>query len=59
MTIKQAMEKGAIELKVGNIETPKLKSRLLMQYVLRETRQYIIVHDTKQLTERQEKNYFL
>ena len=59
MTIKQAMEKGAIELKVGNIETPKLKSRLLMQYILKETRQYIIVHDTKLLTERQEKNYFL
>ena len=59
MTIKQAMEKGAIELKVGNVETPKLKSRLLMQYILKETRQYIIVHDTKQLTERQEKNYFL
>lgn len=58
MTIKQAIEKGAIQLKVGNIDSPKLKARLLMQYILKETRQYIIVNDMKLLQEENEKQYF-
>lgn len=57
MTIKQAIEKGAIELKISNIETPKLKARMLMQFVLHKTRQYIIVNDQKVLEPHQEKAY--
>ena len=44
MKIKDAMEKGMIELKVDNIEMPKLKARLLMQFLLKKDRQYISVH---------------
>ena len=40
MTIKQAIEKAVIMLKGSQIETPKMKARLLMQYVLKKTRQY-------------------
>ena len=58
MTIKQAIEKGAIDLKVGNVDTPKMKARLLMQYVLNQTRQYIIVHDMKVLNEKEKNEYF-
>ena len=58
MTIRQAIEKGVIELKVANVETPKLKARLLMQYVLNKTRQYIIVHDTEDLLEVKQNEYF-
>ena len=58
MTIRQAIEKGVIELKVANVETPKLKARLLMQYVLNKTRQYIIVHDTENLLEVKQNEYF-
>ena len=58
MTISDAIKKGMIELKNGNIEEPKLKSRLLMQYVLNETRQYVIVNDMEQLDKVKEKQYF-
>ena len=58
MIIRQAIEKGVIELKVANVETPKLKARLLMQYVLNKTRQYIIVHDTEDLLEVKQNEYF-
>lgn len=58
MTIRQAIEKGTIALKMKNMTTPKLKARLLMQFILRETRQYIIVYDGKKLTCEQEEKYF-
>ena len=58
MTISELIKKGMIELKNENIEEPKLKSRLLMQYVLNETRQYVIVNDMEQLDKSKEKQYF-
>mgnify|MGYP004562993925 FL=1 len=58
MTISDAIKKGMIELKNDNIEEPKLKSRLLMQYVLNETRQYVIVNDMENLEKNKEKQYF-
>ena len=39
MQIRQALEKGTIELKISNIESPKMKARLLMQFVLNKSRQ--------------------
>lgn len=58
MTIMEAIKKGMIELKNENIEYPKLKSRLLMQFVLNKPRQYVIVNDLKQLNLNEEKRYF-
>ena len=58
MTISDAIKKGMIELKNVNIEEPKLKARLLMQYVLNESRQYVIVNDMKQLDKAKERQYF-
>ena len=58
MTISDAIKRGMIELKNDNIEEPKLKSRLLMQYVLNETRQYVIVNDMENLEKNKEKQYF-
>ena len=58
MKIKDAIEKGMIELKCDNIETPKLKARLLMQFLLKRDRQYVIVNDMNNLTANQEKTYF-
>ena len=58
MNIKQAIEKGAINLKTSNIESPKTKSRMLMQFVLNKPRQYIIVNDMKELTISQKNEYF-
>lgn len=59
MTIKEAITKGMIMLKSNNIESPKLKSRLLLQYVLDEPRQYIIVYDKKEITKKQQWEYFI
>ena len=59
MTIMDAIKKGMIELKNSNIESPKLKSRLLMQYVLNQTRQYIIVNDLNQISKEDEEKYFV
>ena len=58
MTIKEAIKKGTINLKIKGIEEPNLKARLLMQYVLNKSRQYILVYDNKQLTQAQEFQYF-
>ncbi len=59
MKIKEAIEKGTIDLKVENIESPKLKARMLMQFILKKPRQYIIVNDMQELETKQEKEYFL
>ncbi len=58
MTIKETIKKGMIDLKVNGVDEPKLKSRLLMQYILNKPRQYLIVHDSETLTLRQEVDYF-
>lgn len=58
MTIMEAIKKGMIELKNSNIESPKLKSRLLMQFTLNKPRQYVIVNDMEELNKNDEKKYF-
>ena len=50
MTIMEAIKKGMIELKNADIETPKLKARLLMQFTLNKPRQYMLIHDNEELT---------
>ena len=57
MTIKQAMIKGVTLLKLEKITSPKLKARLLLQYVLKKPRQYLIVYDNQKLTQMQEQEY--
>lgn len=58
MTIMEAIKKGMIELKNSNIESPKLKARLLMQFTLNKPRQYVIVNDVEELNKNEEKKYF-
>ena len=57
MTIKQALTKGTIILKSKNINSPKLKARLLLQYVLNKKREQLIIYDNEQISEKQEKVY--
>ena len=59
MTIKQAITKGMIMLKSNNVESPKLKARLLLQYVLDKPGQYIIVYDNKEIDKQQQWQYFV
>ena len=58
ITIKDAIRKASILLKSGGVEMPKTKARLLMQHVLKKSRQYLIVYDTNPITKLQEQRYF-
>lgn len=58
MTIREAIYKGSLKLKMKNVDSPKLKARLLMQFMLGQTRQYITIYDEKKLTAEQEEKYF-
>ena len=58
MTIMEAMNKGMIELKNDNIETPKMKSRLLMQFILNKSMQYVIANDLLQMSKKEVDSYF-
>ena len=58
MNIKETIKKGMIDLKINGIEEPKLKARLLMQFILNKPRQYLLVYDNEPLTLRQEVDYF-
>ena len=57
MTIKQALTKGMIMLKSNKIDSPKIKARLLLQYILDLKREQIIIYDYKELTQEQERDY--
>ena len=58
MTIRETIKQGMIELKINGIEEPKLKARLLLQFILNKPRQYLLVYDNETLNLRQEVNYF-
>ena len=57
MTIKEAINQGIIMLKNENIESPKVKARIIMQYTLKKTREYIIVYDNIEITPNQRDEY--
>ena len=58
MTIREAVNKGMVTLKVNGIESPKLKARLLMQFVLNKPRQYLLVYDNEKITDIELIRYF-
>ena len=57
MTISEAIKKGIIELKSEKVEYPMVKARILMQFVLNKSRQYIIVNDMKEIEITAQKRY--
>ena len=59
LTIKQKLTKGTIMLKNSNIESPKLKARLLLQYILKKSRQYLIVYDNQEVDKKAQWEYFV
>ena len=58
MQIKEVIRKGMIKLKTNGVDEPNVKARLLMQYILKKPREYILVYDKEELTLRQEVDYF-
>lgn len=59
MTIKEILSKGMIMLKGNNVDSPKLKARLLLQYILKKPRQYLIVYDNEQVGKKEQWEYFV
>lgn len=59
MTIKEALNKGTIMLKGENLDSPRVKARLLLQDTLNKPRQYLLVHETDDLNQNQVEKYFL
>ncbi len=59
MTIKEAITKGMIMLKNNKIESPKLKARLLLQYILNKPRQYLIIYDNQEIDKKAQWEYFI
>lgn len=57
MTVKETLNKGIIALKSNNIDSPKLKARLLLQHTLKKTREYLIIYDQEEITKEQEIKY--
>ena len=59
MTIKEILSKGMIMLKGNNIDSPKVKARLLLQYILKKPRQYLIVYDNEEVGKKEQWEYFV
>ena len=57
MTIKGAINQGVIMLKNENIESPKIKARVVLEHTLKKTREYLIVYDKKEITDKQRDEY--
>jgi len=59
MTIKEMLSKGTIMLKGSNVDSPKLKARLLLQYILKKPRQHLIVYDNEEVGKKEQWEYFV
>ena len=59
MTIKEILSKGMIMLKGNNVDSPKLKARLLLQFILKKPRQYLIVYDNEEVGKKEQWEYFV
>ena len=57
MTIKELLNQGIIMLKNENIDGPKVKARMLLQYVLKKPREYLIIYDKNEVTSVQRDEY--
>lgn len=57
MTIKELMNQGVIMLKNENIESPKVKARMVLEHTLKKTREYLIVYDNKEITPQDRDEY--
>lgn len=57
MTIKDLLMKGMTMLKLEGIDSPKLKSRLLLQHVLDKPRDYLIIYDREEVDKKYERKY--
>ena len=53
MTIKELLNQGTIMLKNEDVDGPKNKARAILQYTLKKSKEYTIIYDTKEVTQKQ------
>ena len=57
MTIKELLNQGIIMLKNEGIDSPKNKARLILEYTLKKSREYLIIYDKQEVTPKQRDLY--
>lgn len=57
MTIKEALNQAVIMLKNENIESPKVKARMLLEATLKKSREYLMIYDKKEITPSEREQY--
>lgn len=57
MTIKELLNQAVFMLKNENIEFPKNKARMLLQATLKKSREYLMIYDTKEVTQKEREQY--
>ena len=57
MTIKEALNQAVIMMKNENVETPKNKARMLLEFTLKKPKEYIMIYDKKEITEEERNKY--
>ena len=57
MTIKEVLNQAVIMMKNENIEAPKNKARILLEFTLKKPKEYIMIYDKKEITEEDRNKY--
>lgn len=57
MTIKKALELAIEKLNKSNIENPIKCAKLVLAYVLKQEKEYLVINDNKEITKAQEENF--
>ena len=57
MKIKEALNQAVIMLKNENIDGPKNKARMLLQATLKKSKEYLMIYDTKEISQEQREKY--
>ena len=57
MTIKELLNQAVIMLKNENIDAPKNKARMLLQATLKKSKEYLMIYDTKEVTNAERDKY--
>lgn len=57
MTIKELLNQGIIMLKNEGIDAPKNKARVILEFTLKKSREYLIIYDNKEITPQQRDLY--
>lgn len=57
MTIREALNQAVIMLKNENIDSPKVKARMILEITLKKSREYLMIYDKQEITSSQREQY--